>query len=314
MSAEPGAEAASTPVAAVPGSTPGALLRLERERRGFSVQQAAEDLHLDAWLIEAIEADRFNVLGAPVYAKGHLRKYALLLGLSPELILERYHALGGTPTEPMPIPATVVAPVPQRRNFDLRVPLGILGGLIALGAIGWAVMTLLRPPASVATPPAETRDATPAPREMESVPQANTSAAPVVAPVVTTPPTTTVAPTTTSLAPTASTNVPKSSPTRAQASPPATVAATTGASAQLRLEFSEPSWTEVYDATGNRLLFDMGTPQRARTVSGEPPLRVILGMASAVTAQVNGRPVDIPQREGRDGARFMVDASGAVQR
>ena len=79
--------------AAAGPDTPGGMLRAERERRGYSMQQAAEDLHLDVWVIEAIEANRFVALGAPVYAKGHLRKYATLLGLSPATVLERYEAL-----------------------------------------------------------------------------------------------------------------------------------------------------------------------------------------------------------------------------
>ena len=56
--------------AAAGPDTPGGMLRAERERRGYSVQHAAEDLHLDAWVIEAIEANRFEALGAPVYAEG----------------------------------------------------------------------------------------------------------------------------------------------------------------------------------------------------------------------------------------------------
>ena len=89
--------------AAVSGSdTPGGMLRAERERRGYSVQYAAEDLHLDVWVIEALEANRFAALGAPVYAKGHLRRYAMLLGLAPATVLERYEALSGTPLEPTP--------------------------------------------------------------------------------------------------------------------------------------------------------------------------------------------------------------------
>ena len=87
--------------------TPGEMLRAERERRGYSVQQAAEELHLDAWVIEAIEANRFEALGAPVYARGHLRKYAALLGLSPATVIERYEALSDTPVEPTPVPAAI---------------------------------------------------------------------------------------------------------------------------------------------------------------------------------------------------------------
>ena len=38
-------------------------------------------------MIEAIEANRFAALGAPVYAKGYLRKYAALLGLVAGVIV-----------------------------------------------------------------------------------------------------------------------------------------------------------------------------------------------------------------------------------
>ena len=76
MSEESGGATAEAQVGPL---TPGMLLRRERERRALSVQQAAEDLHLDTWMVDAIEADRFVALGAPVYAKGHLKKYAALV-------------------------------------------------------------------------------------------------------------------------------------------------------------------------------------------------------------------------------------------
>jgi len=53
------------------------------------VQHVAEELHLDIRVIEALETNRFEALGAPVYARGHLRKYATLLGLSPATVLAR---------------------------------------------------------------------------------------------------------------------------------------------------------------------------------------------------------------------------------
>ena len=47
--------------------TPGGLLRAERERRGYSVQYAAEDLHLDVWVIEALEAEGVAVALTEVF-------------------------------------------------------------------------------------------------------------------------------------------------------------------------------------------------------------------------------------------------------
>jgi cytoskeleton protein RodZ len=131
------AQAGAGSAAAEPG-TPGDMLRAQRERRGFSVQQAAEDLHLDVWLIEALETNQFLALGAPVYAKGHLRKYAMLLGLPPALVIERYEALSGTPNEPTPVPATVTSPMPRERRRTSKWLWWVLAA-VAAAAIAWVV-------------------------------------------------------------------------------------------------------------------------------------------------------------------------------
>jgi cytoskeleton protein RodZ len=264
--------------------TPGGLLRAERERRGYSVQYAAEDLHLDVWVIEALEANRFEALGAPVYAKGHLRKYAMLLGLSPAMVLERYEALSGTPLEPTPIPAAVVAPVPQRRSMP-KAPLWIALAIAVVAGIAWLVYELwpLMQRSGVATTsdapplviPAKAGIQQPAPAQIEQ----------------------------------------RSEPEVVQATPPAPAAeaATAASEVRVRLEFSEPSWTEIYDATGKRLMFDMGMPGRVRTVAGVPPLRVNLGLASAVSARVDDQSIVIPRRAGKDGAKFVIEADGSVR-
>ena len=82
---------------------------------------------------------------------------------------------------------------------------------------------------------------------------------------------------------------------------------------RLRLEYSDASWTEIYDAAGKRLMFDLGEAGRVRTVSGTPPVRITLGNASAVTVQVNDSPVVVPRQAGRDSAKFLIAANGAVQ-
>ena len=60
----------------------GLKLKAERERRGVSAQKMADDMHLDGWVIEALEAGDYQRIGPAVYAKGHLKKYAALLGVS----------------------------------------------------------------------------------------------------------------------------------------------------------------------------------------------------------------------------------------
>jgi cytoskeleton protein RodZ len=73
--------------------------------------------------------------------------------------------------------------------------------------------------------------------------------------------------------------------------------ATTGAGidaslVELVLNFSGDCWTEVTDADGRQLFFDLGSAGSSVTVSGAPPLRVLLGDRGNVSLQVNG--VDYP--------------------
>ncbi|HKU16379.1 MAG TPA: RodZ domain-containing protein [Steroidobacteraceae bacterium] len=269
--------AAAGAAGAEPG-TPGGMLRAERERRGYSVQQVAEELHLDVWLIEALEENRFAALGAPVYAKGHLRKYATLLGFSTADVLERYEALSGTPAVPTPIPAAMVTPLPRERRRVPKAPLWIAFALAVAGGLAWLIYELwpLTHGAGIAT----TSEAPAAVAPLSAPVQVAQAPAPVARPPVVEP-----------------------------------AAATTPAAGEvrLRLEFSEQSWTEIYDSGGRRLMFDMGTAGQVRTVSGMAPLRVNLGQASAVAARVDDRPIVIPRRAGRDGARFLIEADGSVK-
>lgn len=270
--------------AAAGPDTPGGMLRAERERRGYSVQHTAEEMHLDTRVIEALEANRFEELGAPVYARGHLRKYASILGLSPATVLSRYEALGGMPVDPTPIPTTLATPVRvvERRRMS-KVPLWIAAAIVIVAGLAWLAFELLQKREAASATTSEVVEPTVA-QEPPNVdtPSVSEPAAQVPAPV---------------------TQVAASAP------PPRT----TAGDVRLRLEFTEPSWAEIYDASGQRLMFDMGTPGRVRTVAGAPPLRVNIGLASAVNAQVDDRPIVIPRRSGKDGAKFVIEADGSVK-
>ena len=63
------------------GPVGGERLAASRRERGISVHEIAKELHLDEPKVRALEENRFDVLGAPVFAKGHMRKYAKLVGV-----------------------------------------------------------------------------------------------------------------------------------------------------------------------------------------------------------------------------------------
>lgn len=276
---------ANSPEAAPESLTPGDLLRRERERRSITVLHIAEELHLDARVVAAIEDNRFDGMGPAVYARGHLRQYAALLGLSPQLIIERYEALTGQreiPTQ-IPPPGVLSTPIDMERR-SLAGPLWSGVGLIAL-TLGWWLWS------TVSTPGDPMQSAMPdeAVSEAGSLPSTSPQE-PVDAPEPAVQP-----------------------PPPVSNAVPATTASTPAAGAvRLRLQFHDASWTEIYDSTGRRLMFGTGESGKVSTMSGVPPIRVTLGKASAVAVEVNDRPVVVPRRAGKDAAKFVIAASGAV--
>ena len=256
----------------------GARLRGARERRGLTVLQAAEKLHVDARVLEALEAGNFAALGALVYVRGHLRHYAELLGEPPPELAGVYAAA----------PGPDLTRIPHRepdRQSSLVLPALIVLGVFAGVGLLWWVVTLpgVKPQAVTAQQPAGAAQAPGASYAGQTAP-----AGPLAQPGV--------------LAAPAGTRLAE-----------ATGAAPAPGEARLALKFSDVSWVEVYDAGGRRLLEGLGAPDSARTLSGAPPLRVVLGNAPAVAMQLNGRPLTLDGLVHRDhSARFVVGADGRV--
>ena len=263
----------------------GARLRAAREKRGWTVLQAAERLHLDARVVQALEAEDFAALGADVYVRGHLRRYAESVGESPAQLQQLYSA---SSQALRPDLTRIARGEPDQRRSRLLLPalLAVVG--CAGAGLLWWLLTLPgekahplpadRPPAAVATPAA---DAT---RAAElAAPDADAGTAP----------------------PAAQSAVP---PTSLRAPPSAG-----GTAARLDLAFSAPSWVEVSDVDGRRLLHGLIEAGGRRTLTGTAPLLVVLGNAPAVTLQFNGAPVTASTLVRRDGsAHLLIDAAGGV--
>ena len=81
------------------------------------------------------------------------------------------------------------------------------------------------------------------------------------------------------------------------------------------LRYSADSWTEVYDASGARLFYDVGAANTVQTVVGTPPMRVVLGNASGVSVEYNGHSKPIAKLSRPDGSvQFSITRSGEVVR
>jgi len=119
----------------------GETLRRARERTGLDVEQAAGRLHVDAAVIRALEEGRFSALGAPVFVRGHLRRYAELLGEPDAPLQARYAAMQEASIAPdlTQVPTSVVPVLPRHTR---RWPLVLLAALLVLGiAVWWALRT-----------------------------------------------------------------------------------------------------------------------------------------------------------------------------
>jgi cytoskeleton protein RodZ len=271
----------------VPGAVPGERLRAERERRGLSTQKVAEDLHVDVWVVEALEQGRHATLGAPVYVKGHLRKYALLLGLDAE-------ALVGALSEQDP-PLVLLKPQTRRRR-SLRFPvrrivIGILVVVILAGAF-WAYRTW-RERSENAIPAAQPAPSIAPAGEMPAVAAQSESAPPAATPGQ------------------ASAEAPERGRATSNASTADTAALPT---VRVRLSFSADSWVELYDANERRVFFELGVANTARSFTVATPARIFLGYADAVQVEVDGRPVTLVDSVRRGNvAHFSIDARGRVK-
>lgn len=68
----------------------GQILKSIRERQGLTIPEVALAIKAKQLYIKAIEADQFDELIAPVYAKGFIKLYAEYLGLDPQPLLNIY--------------------------------------------------------------------------------------------------------------------------------------------------------------------------------------------------------------------------------
>ena len=122
-----------------PDARIGSTLRLARERIGMTPNQVAAQLNLDGALVVALEEERFAALGAPVFVRGHLRRYAALLGEAVEPLQERYSEhLAQVRSEPDLRQVPRGLPVADPRRYLL--PSVILAGVLVLGGIVWWAM------------------------------------------------------------------------------------------------------------------------------------------------------------------------------
>lgn len=121
------------------GAGIGSRLRAAREKKGLTVLQAAERMHVDSRILEALESEDFASLGASVYAKGHLRHYAELLDeQAAELIALYSSSTRAAPAQPDL--TRISRPLPDTDPGKLSGPAVVAVVTIAIvGSLWWFI-------------------------------------------------------------------------------------------------------------------------------------------------------------------------------
>lgn len=295
------------------GEGPGPALTRAREALGLSEQQAAEQLNLDPSVIYALESGDLAALGAPVFARGHLKRYGGLLGLPQDELLAAYDRARTQPEQPSLVPHSrqEMAPVRERSAGPWAAGGAVLF-LLAAGVIAYVSQFGFALPwrTGVATQADEAGAdaATSAPLETSLTPPGAAGASNAIVDAGNS------APPATGDAGGVVASAAVSAGAGSAAGMPAGAPVLAPGQVMLSMSFAADSWAEIYDGAGKAVLYDLGRAGSQRTLTATAPLSVTFGNAPAVTLVVNGRSVSLPPvPAGQTLARFKVQPDGTLR-
>lgn len=250
------------------GPVGGERLAEARRELQISVLDIAKELHLDEPKVRALERNDFDVLGAPVFAKGHLKAYAQLVDVDAADVMADYYQLNRAEGAP---PVITARRKPRRELSPGPWIAAIVVAIIIVSAYWW----FSRPPQAVldVAEPQQTDDtaAIPLPDPDDGAGTAEPETAgeligepPVTVPVV------------------------------EEEVEPAPAPAVEEGQLRLLVSYTGDCWTEITDASGRRLLFDLGKDGRTVELSGAEPFNVLFGNPGNVSLRVNGEAYALP--------------------
>lgn len=274
-----------------PAAPAGNPLQAARTAAGMTLADAARHLKLSPWQVEALESGNYARLPGPVFARGFIRNYARLLKIDPAPLLEEI--AGQAPAAVVTVPEKAQnggIPFPGQRHWNWRPY--VIGGLaviallvayefygddLAQSGVEANAVSVDLPAPKIVTESRSPSDVIPAPASVPAtvVPAGtarNDSAAPAVRPEVRVP-----------------------------------VAEPGPGDRVVRMMFSRDSWVEVRDRQGRILLSQLNLAGTAQAVSGQPPLRLVVGNAGGVRLMYDDRLVDLAPFTQVDVARLTLE-------
>ena len=322
MTGEP---AAANPVPEGAGAA-GAMLLKERRRQGLSLGDISRQLKLSVRQVEALERDDYSGYKGPVFIHGFIRNYAKLLGLDPEPLIRATDSMLHPPQAAASAPREHERSRPMGTGQERRRPWPAIAAVIMVGiAISVYVAGRRTQDAGRNTPPVAMRDK-PVPSakiaaeaktggeakpKAEPKPELEQAAKPAAKP-------TEAKPEAKAAKPEAKTEA-KGEPvtgiksevkTDAAGRAPIQTAGVNAAEASgrvtVRMVFEQDSWVEIKDRTGNTIFGQLNPAGSRRSVSGEPPLAVVVGNAAGVRLFQGDKSIDLAPHTRVDVARLKL--------
>jgi cytoskeleton protein RodZ len=256
-----------------PSAAPlGSALRAVREQQGRSLADVSGSINLRETVVAAMERDDFTLCGGDVYARGHIRAYARLLGTDPAPLLRSYEERSGVPAPGARVALLTDDDVPlerRRPNWPLLAGAALT---VVVALLGWQLVDELNGPA----------------RPTEQVAPAGLGTTPPATGAASGPATPSPSPTSTAAVPGA-TSAPTAAPTSAPVSRDRVAVA---------LRIIGASWVEVRDAQGRTVWSGLLGKGDAKKFSDTSPLRLTLGNAGGVELTVNGTSLGLAGKAG----------------
>jgi cytoskeleton protein RodZ len=283
---------------------PGDILRYEREQKGLTLENVAEQSRIKLSVLAAIESGDTSTIPS-VYLRGYIRHYARFLGVDTSDVERCMQNVRGA--EPR-VQTVFTASAHRGRAEKWIKTSSYLAASALIATLAWQftheAVRLSQGEAKLGAPAAAGADrpegdAVTAPAaqsgahlnasiaSMEVLKQHSKVGAEAVA---------------------------KEAWAAIGSKSEETGQANTGSKHQLEVRTSADSWVEIFGADDSRLEMDLIRAGTIREYSGEPPFRVMIGRASAVELAMDGKPVDLGPHTRGNVARLTLGTPTASER
>ena len=249
----------------------GERLANKRSEKELTINQVAREIKIEPRVIEMIENNDFESIGVPVFVKGYLRQYSELVGLDPDLIIEKYSAINSIEDSP-PIVNDSVDQISKYVLTPKIILIAIFVILISFGVLA-TVFGIFGNNETVVI-------------KMETEAESQESLLPsVTAPQIDL----------------SETQIDETFEMETETESQESLLTSNSNEffteedlMNLTIIFSDLCWTEIFDANGERLFFGLGDQDREVNIDGVPPFDVMLGAAdNLLEIKLEGREYNV---------------------